>query len=542
MGFKKPKRAKTLQELKKELSQQKSDTQEKKQWSLNLDENLAYLDKLFDSDDLVIRPIVFGQRREYRGALCYFDGLVNTRVIHTDIMQSLMMFVPIVGLENELKVGDVAKQIKAHAVTVGEIVVTENVDEALVSMMSGETLLFLEYSVEAIYINTRGWPARGVESSANENVVRGPRDSFVETMRFNTAMIRRWIRDPALRCKVTRVGRRTQTDISILYIEGVADPAIVEGVMGRLKEIDVDAIIGDAQVEELIEDQWLTLFPTMQTTQRTDKVAAGLLEGRVAIVTDRTPQLLIVPATLPTLIQGADDYYNRWPLAISFRFLRWLGLFIALYLPGLYVALVAYSPELIPLDLAIRMAGARANIPFPVVIEVLILEVSIEILREAAIRLPGALGATIGIVGGFILGDAAVTAGLISPMMVIIVATTALASYTLPDYGLSLAIRSIRFPMLLAAAVAGLYGIVLFSLFGLIHLCSLELFGVSYMAPIAPYYSTDQQDTILRVPYWAMIKRPSTFKAKNINRQKGDKDNWWSQIAANLGSSKGKPS
>lgn len=529
MAFKQPKRALTLEEKKKQQSPQ----DKLEYWTKDLEFNLNYIQKLFNSDDLVVRKISFGHDREYTAAICYFDGLVDRRTIHTDILQALMLFTPPAGIDEQLGVNHVAEQIKAHAITIGEVKATEKVEDVLVSIMSGETAVLVHGSKQALFTNTRGWPNRSVIAPENENVVRGPRDGFVETLRFNTALIRRWVRDPNLRLKMHRLGRRTKTDVGIMYIEGVANEKMVKTVEERLQGAnEIDAVISDSQIEELLEEQFLTLFPTAQVTQRPDKVGASLLEGRIAIIVDRSPMVLLVPVTLITLMHAADDYYNRWPTAVFFRAIRWTSLLIAVYLPSMYVALASYTPSLIPTELAISLAGARAGIPFPVVFEVLLLEGAIEVLREASIRLPGALGSTIGIVGGFVLGSAAVEAGIISPIMVVLVASTALASYTLPDYGLSVAIRIIRFSILIAASVVGLYGVVVLSLLALTHLCTLESFGISYMAPFAPMYLEDQKDALLRVPFWAMIRRPKTFRTENKFRQRPHTGKWWSQIAA----------
>jgi spore germination protein KA len=391
-------------------------------------------------------------------------------------------------------------------------------------------VLLLDKVEESLSANTKGWEKRGVDEPQTESVVRGPRDGFVETLRVNTALVRRRLKDPSLRVKNIQVGERTKTDIALMYIDGLVDPDVLAEVKRRIKEIKIDGALESGYIEQYIEDHPWSPFPQIQNTERPDKVTSNLLEGKIAIFVDGTPFVLIAPAIFTQFYQSPEDYYERFMIGTLVRIIRVISMFIALFLSSLYIAFSSFHPEMIPSRLAIAMTAGRSTVPFPSIIEAFVMEIAIEILREASVRLPGPIGPTIGIVGALVVGQAAVQAGIVSPLMVIIVAMTTIGSFVTPSYSAAIALRMLRFPMMIAAGMFGLYGIMLFIIIIIIHLCSIKSFGVPYLAPFSPMRIRDNKDTILRVPLYRMNQRPTPFETRDDirgdtgNLKKGDKN------------------
>jgi len=350
--------------------------------------------------------------------------------------------------------------------------------------------------------------------------VRGSREGLSETITVSLGMIRRRLKDPHLRVDLFEIGKRTKTNVAMLYIKGIADPKIVKEFKKRLDRINIDGVLESGYIEELIMDQVWSPFPQIQNTERSDVVVGHLLEGKVALVVDGTPHVLIAPAVFTQFYHSAEDYFERYMISSALRLIRLISLVIALLLPSIYIALISYHPEMIPNTLAIAMAAGRSVVPFIPILEALIMEFSVEILREASIRLPGPIGPTIGIVGALVIGDAAVTAGLVSPTMVIVVGLTTISSYANPNYNAAISLRILRFPFMIAAATFGLYGIMILLFLLLIHLSQLKSFGVPYMGPFGPLNLKDIKDSFIRVPWKWMIQRPSIYRPQDKIRQK----------------------
>ena len=377
--------------------------------------------------------------------LVFVDGLVSGSTINEYILLALTTFEG-TDVDWARDRRNLAENIKDHVLTINEVSLQTQWAPIITAILSGESAILLDGQDQALICNTRGWEHRGIEEPTTESAVRGPRVGFNEILRSNTAQVRRWIRDPDLRVKGIKLGVRTQTDVALIYLESVANPELVTEVEKRLQKVDIDSVMESAYVQEYIEDRPYSLFPTIQVTERVDRVVAAVLEGKVAVLVDNTPFALMMPITFWQLYFSAEDYYHRWPLTILIRMIRFIAFFFSLYLPAIFIALAVHNPELIPFNLAIKIAGTREGTPFPVFLETLFMEVAIEVLREASIRLPGPFGQTIGIVGGFILGDTAVRAGLISPIMTIIVALTAISSLRPPVLGWRLPCGSYVFP------------------------------------------------------------------------------------------------
>lgn len=484
-----------------------------------------------DSDDLVARTFTFGRQRKYEAAVLYIDGLSNESRLDGDLLKTLMYQFTLAKKDDQIDSSALAETFKQNGLSIGQATILDDTDKLMMLLLAGNSVLLLDGSREAIVLETKAWPTRGVSEPHVEVVVRGPHEAFTEVMRFNTALIRRYVRDPHLTVKTVQVGRRSRTDVSVLYIRELAQPEVVKRIQKRLGAIDIDAIEDSNQVEELIQDSTWSLFPTIQSTERPDRAAAALYEGRVVVVVDHSPFVLMAPAVFAQLLHSAEDYYLRWVQGFLLRTLRFIGVFLAMFLPAVVVAIALFRPGIIPLPLLLHMQSGARLVPFSLVVEMLLMEFGIELIREAAVRLPGALGPTIGIVGGFILGDAAVSAGLISPVMTVIIALTAIASFTTPNYALSIAIRLLRFPMLLLAALFGPLGLALGITATTAHLCSLESFGVPYTSPFVPWSLTEMQDAIMRLPVWSDIRRPAVFRPGDEVRQKSHSEDWWEAMS-----------
>ncbi|GAB6933014.1 spore germination protein [Calditerricola satsumensis] len=488
-----------------------------------VDENVSRIqDWLGHPPDLLVRQLHI--RGKTPAAIVYFDVLVDTRHLNEHILNPLLTGeedgnAPYVGLP---KLWDVLQ--------VGSLREVERMADALRALLSGCALLFVQGASRAVAIDIKGWEMRSVDEPRAESVVRGPREALMENAHVNLGLLRARMRDPDLRVERRVFGQRTQTDVYILYIDGIVNTKALAELKRRLDNIRIDGMLDSGYLEELIEDSSWSPFPQVQATERPDKVAAHLLEGKIAILVNGSPLALIVPAVFHQFYHAAEDYYERALIASLVRIIRLFSLIISLLLPSLYIAFVSFHPEMLPTELAIAMAAGRATVPFPSIIEALIMEVMIEILREASVRLPGPIGPTIGIVGGLVIGESAVRAGLVSPLMVIIVAVTTIGSFAIPSYSAAIPLRMLRFPLMFISASFGLYGLMIGVLLILLHLSTLKSFGVPYLAPLTPFRPTDSKDVLLRFPWTWLRTRPQMFRPRQDirnatpNRQPSDEE------------------
>ncbi len=477
--------------------------------SRNLDENTKRLkERLKDCDDIVYKEFRVGEEQDLKFLLVYADGMSSRDMLNDAVLNALMVHAREVPPEAKEPGEELYRLVRYGGLPASELADKDNLEDAILAILIGDAVLFIDTTEKCIVIGAKGWPMRGVSEPNTEALIRGPRDGFTETFRTNTALVRRRIRDSRLKLKQLRVGKRSFTDIGVMYIEDIVSPELLEEVFRRIDTIDIDAIIESGYIEQLIEDNYMSPFPQISVTERPDEVAASLYEGRVAILVDNSPFALIVPTTLNSLFQSPEDYYDRWYVASILRFIRYMASILSLVLPASYIAVTSFHPGILPAKLVISMAAARQGIPFPVLIEAFIMEVTFELLREAGLRLPVPIGSAIGIVGGIVIGSAAVEAGIVSPIMVIIVAITAISSFSIPNYSLAVGFRMLRFLLMIFAGTRGLYGIMLGVLLILSHLVKLKSFGIPYMSPYVSFVGSDYKDTIVRVPTFLMAKRP----------------------------------
>lgn len=494
-----------------------------KEFTENIDENIKIIKSILeDSVDFAKREFIFHAHTDIRTVCFYTDGLVNTQEIQ-NVME--VAFYKTSELIVNSEVGpikeDITKKIVENLVFHPSTSIIKQVEKGIEDILSGNTVFFIDGSKEAFSVSTRGWDTRSVDEPVAEQVVRGPRDGFVENLRSNTALVRRRIRDPLLRIEEMQIGTKSKTDINIAYLKGTVKEELLKELKSRLQKIEIDSILESGYIEELIEDAPLSPFPTIQSTERPDKVAASILEGRVAIFVDNTPFVLIAPAYFWQFLQASDDYYSRYYTATFYRIIRYIAFILSLTLPSFYVMLASFHQEMIPTSLALTIASGREIVPYPVLLEAVIMETAFELMREAGLRMPKPVGQAVSIVGSLIIGQAAVQAGLVSPFMVIVVALTGIASFAIPNYAASFSIRLIRFPLLIASGTMGLLGFAACFFLLAIHAVSLRSFGEPYLAPASPFKPSDQKDAIVRFPWWKMISQPELAEGQE-NRVKED--------------------
>ncbi|MDF2658903.1 MAG: spore germination protein [Paenibacillus sp.] len=487
--------------------------------STNLSDNLALIRSLLNEpSDLFVKVIKSGDGPASFAVIC-LSGLSDTGLIHDHIIRPIQQsrlsseeWMPLRddnALLDELENKLLAVQIIRRERCLAEIVPF---------LLTGDTVLIAEGTGQALVISSRSGPERSVEEPQTEALVRGPRVGFTENIQTNVSLIRRMITDPQLSFETYAVGQRSKQTLSVMYINGIIHPDIVNEVKLRLDSIGIDMAPESGTVEQWIEDSFLSPFPQILHTERPDKVVAALFQGKAAILLDGTPFALVLPTTFISLVQSPEDYYERWMIGSLIRLLRYAAILISLFLPAIYIALISFHQGMIPFKLASSIAASREGVPFPAVIEAILMEATLELLREAGIRLPKPIGQTIGIVGGLVIGEAAVQAGVVSPIMVIVVAVTAISSFTIPSYSAGIAFRMLRFATMIASAILGLYGIVLMFIMITIHLLRLYSFGVPYSAPFAPSLRGDWQDLFIRAPITVLTRRPRFMQTRDEDR------------------------
>ena len=492
------------------------------QISKNLEKNITIIENAFQNcGDIVKRRFFVGEKKDIAVYMIYTDNIVNGSAIEESILTNIMNRCRIDGKKEGM-----LNRLNEEVIAIGEMNEVKTFQEIFDAVLLGDTILLMDENDIALQASTKGFPSRGVSEAKTEVVVQGPKDAFTEIGATNIVLIRRRIRDTKLKVKRTKVGKRSKTDVAILYMEDIVRKEILQEVEYRINQIDIDVILDSGYIDQLLENRWLSPFPQLQMTERPDKAASALLEGRVVIVIDNTPFVVIAPATLNVFFQASEDYYDRWEIMSFIRLIRYCAGFLAVALPGLYIALTVFHPSMLPTNLALKIAETRQNIPFPAVGEILIMELAFELLREAGIRLPSPVSSTIGIVGGIIIGQAAVEAGIVSPSVVIVSALTGICTFVIPNIALVSGLRLTKYIVLIFSAFLGLYGFWLALILMLIHMASLKSFHIPFLYPFCSASVNnynDLEDSIFRLPLWFMKKRPIFSNDKHRQREKGGK-------------------
>jgi spore germination protein len=434
-----------------------------------------------------------------RLGVIYLQGMVDEALFDENILKPI--------LENQFastkeeffyKLLDL-KQVSAISSTV-----YLDMNKAVQSVLDSNVLIVIEGESRMLAFPFTHFDKRQISEPANENVIRGPRESFVEDISTNITLIRRKIKTPSLKMEQLLVGKLTKTKVIISYIEGVCKQDLVDDVKERLSQVQMDGVLGSSYLEECIEDHPFSPFPQTEKTERPDVAASALLQGRIVVFVDGTPIPIIIPVNFYMFLQSAEDYYQRYISATWIRWIRIAFLLISLLFPSVYIAITTFHPEMIPTSLLISVAAARENVPFPAFVEAFMMEVTFEGLREAGIRTPKAIGQAISILGALVIGQAGVQAGIVSAPMVIIVSLTGISNFIIPHYDLAFTIRFLRFPVMFLAGSFGMFGLMIGMLIIYIHMVSLRSFGMPYLAPTAPLRLSDLKDVFIRAPWWMM--------------------------------------
>lgn len=483
------------------------DKQQDERMTASLEETIAYIESLLgDNDDFVIRRFnVFGQ---YPAALFHFSQMVDQTIVNEDILKPFMYMPP--QLEEEfVEMHNLKDILYNDALYHSEGAIENQLSQLIKGILRGQTVIVVDGMDDAFVIDTRQIEKRSIEQPATEQVIRGPREGFIEPLGVNISLIRYRLQTPELKIHTTEIGHKTKSKVAICYMEGLTNPDLIKEVRKRLSKINIDAILDSGYLEQFIEDNHLSPFPQILNTERPDKVTANLLEGRVAILVDGSPLALIVPTVFSQFYQTVEDYTERFLLMSAIRLVRLVALVFSLVFPSLYVAIISFNPELIPTEFAAAVAGGRAGVPFPAIIEVLVIEISMEVLREATIRLPQQVGGALSIVGVLVIGQAAVAAGFASPITIVVIALTTIGSFATPAYNAALGLRLLRFPLIILAGIFGLYGVMIGIIFIANHLLSLKSFGVPYLSPLVPGKFQGMKDLLIRGPLGWMWERPA---------------------------------
>jgi len=474
----------------------------------NIKDNMDYINSKFTNcPDIIRKKVVIADSKE--GYFIYAKALINIDVLQRDFIK------PILAMSlDELYDDDLINKL-----SLAEAGYRFELNTVVREITDGNIVFIFDGSDKAIAYNLRTFESRAITEPVVEKNNRGPHEGFVETLDINISILRRIVKNHSLKFRNLRIGATSNQQVVIGYIEGIANEKMVDDLYQRIKSVDTDNLIGTGTLEQLMKDKQISPFPLYIATERPDKAIAGLLEGQLVIILDGTPVALLAPVSFFSFFQALDDYTSNWIFGTFSRIMRLIAGLIAVFLPAIYIMVTSYHYYVVPLNLLIPLAESRARVPFPPIVEALLMEFTIEMIRESAVRLPTYIGGSVGIVGGLVIGQAAVQAQLVSSLFVIIVAVTAIASYLIPSHDMGIALRVIRFILMTLAAVFGICGVTFFISMLFAHLVRLESLGQPYFQPLTPIKFKDLKDTIIRVPTTFLKQRPDI--AKPLDRIRG---------------------
>lgn len=491
-----------------------SETPDNRDIELNIKNMKSILGR---NSDVVFRDIHICGNEDFPATLIYVDGLVDSKLISDDVIQPLMQSGVLCKADNER---DLIELIEHGSVYSPNQKTRTNINDAVSDVLSGSCALVFDRKKTALVFDTKGFEKRSITEPTSENAIKGAKDVFVESLRVNTATIRRKIKTQNLVIEQTTVGRQTLTAVGIVYLDGTVNRNLVDEVRRRLDGIDIDGVIEPGFVEEYILDKTYTAFPLILATERPDKFCTSLLDGRVGLLIDGLPVAYDIPAVISNFLRSTDDYALNFIVVSFIRLMRYAAATITLLLPAFYIAITTFHHEMIPSNLAQAIAASKEGVPFPSFVEVIFMLAAFEILLEAGLRLPRNIGQAVSIVGALVVGEASVNAKLISPAVVVVIALTAISGFTIPNQDFSNAVRLWRLIIVIASSVIGIFGMSMGILFLLYHLASIETFGVPYLSPYAANEGKDFGDSIIRLPLPFLKKRPSYVRTTNERRQK----------------------
>jgi len=457
--------------------------------------------KIPQNADVIIRELkICGQIDAF---LVFIDGLIDKKTLNEVVLRNLMSSTR--GMDHEAV--DLIDALADNIINVG-IVKKNNLFDKIENMITtGFCALFIDGYNKCLLLEMIAYAKRNIEKPENEKTIKGSKESFVEDIATNISMLRRLIKNKNLIIEYMQIGAENNIGCAIMYMNGIINPEIPKELKKRINKVKSEFILDNGMLEQRIEDNKWMIFPQTLNTERPDRAVSLLLEGKALVMLEGSPCVNAVPITFFNLYHTSEDNNMRWQYGTFISIIRLLGVFMAVFLPGFYIALVLYSQEMISSELLASIAGAREGVPFPTIVELLIMELAFELIREASSRVPGTIGETLGIVGALILGQAAVQAGLVSPILIIIVAASGIANFVIPDYSLSMAVRITRFFFIFMGYMAGFYGISIGMFIFFVIMCSVKSLGVPYLAPVAPKLRTSP-DIILAKPIDTMQYRP----------------------------------
>ncbi|MFC0212398.1 spore germination protein [Paenibacillus chartarius] len=455
------------------------------------------------------------------GTILFLEGAADTKTLEEHILEPIMAQT---GITPEPAPDGILSELMKRILSTAGGQKASLFDEIIRDLLKGNTIICIQGHSEALSIETPGFESRAISEPTNENVLKGPKESFIESAAANRSLIRKQIKDVRLMTEVVNIGDKSLREVSILYLKEVADPALVEKIKDKLRQTNSDLVQSISLLEQFIEERQYSLLPASLLTERPDRACSFLHEGHVVLLMDNSPLAMVLPVTFWALFHTSEDMHLRWAYGIFIRVIRIMAVFVALMTPSLYLAVSTYHEEMLPTDLLLAIASTRERVPFPAFLEVMIMEVTFELVREAGIRIPRAIGPTIGIVGALILGQAAVEANIISPILVIIVAMTGLSSFAIPEISFNFVVRIMRFFMLLSANFMGFYGIALTLTCVIAYMASFESYGVPFLSPLSPHFRSSK-DLIIRPPIRKQWLRPQNMNPQDPERSQKPKGN-----------------
>ena len=532
------------EELKKDTKNEKVKSDEKIFPSISV--NKEYMQVKYNTlinSDIVLREFTLNARgRQYNAFIIYIDGMIDSKIMDDFILKPLMLRnrnnlfdgpqnrVVSEAITNNITVRKVKKFNLANylinsLIPQNSVKQVNTFSEVSAGINSGNCALFVDTIPIAFDIELKGFKQRSVDKPNNEIIIKGPHEAFVENIRTNTSLIRRIINNENLIIENISVGKITKTKCAVCYMKNITNEDLVNEVKYRLNNLEVDSLLSAGELEQLIVDSNILGIPEVLSTERPDKATKYLLKGRVIVIVNGTPYGIIMPAVLADFLTSSEDSNLKVNFGNFLRSLRIIASFITLLLPGLYVAITSFHQEILPTSLLYSILASRASVPFPIIVEILIMEISFELIREAGLRVPSPIGPTIGIVGALVLGQAAVSAGIVSPILIIIVAITGIASFAIADFSFGFHLRYFRFLFILLGFMAGFLGIGIGLFVYISILCSLQSFGVSFTSPFAPVSIKDGNGYFLP-PIWKREYRASYMATKKENEQEDISMKW----------------
>ena len=478
--------------------------EESRKVSANLRENEKYLrSRLENCSDILIRPMRLGDKHKVDCLMVYIEVAVSNMMLDDSALGKM------INHFWEISPEDIQEFVRHNSLGIADVKKLENLDESIDAMLAGNAVFFIDGYDKAMKISSKGYPSTGVMEAESEKVLRGSREGFSDSVKSNSSLVRKRLRDTRLKVEEYKIGVRSHTLTQVLYMDDLVHEGLLEEVKERLEEFQIDGILDSGMLEQLTEDVWYSPFPQYQTTERPDRAVQEILKGKVVILCDNSPEALILPGNFSSFMESSEDWYHRFEMASFLRILRYLAVIMATVLPGLYLAVIRFHTQILPSALILSFAEAREGVPFSSVVELIFLELAFELIREAGVRVPGSLGNAIGIVGGLVIGQAAVEANLVSPIVVMIVALTALGSMTVPNEEFAAAFRLVKYGFLILGGYLGIYGIVLGVYLVIGHLAGLISFGIPYLVPfIKKEQKGSRGEGVLRVPLRKRVLRP----------------------------------